>query len=484
MSAVKSGFFSLLTRFCNVVFAVCFLAIMGRLLTPEIFGVYGIAVAVYNFFVPFIDMGLLPAYLKEEQHQERTENIYFSLYFFLGLASAVIFVVTSFLSVKMYSYNLYYYIFSVMGVTLFMQALSRQPQASFFYQKRFDIVFICNTIVMFLGNVIAVVLAFYDFGVWSLVFNYFVIECLRLSIYFLFFKKRYKLISLPEIFKSPTNIRHGGKIFIARIPQQISVLMYKSFSGYMFTGNTLGFCMKLYDIAIMPDAYLRTSLTTPALAHLKEGSKAKYDFLLHIILSVVLIPCAFFVIKGDLFFTLLLGNNWSTYAYLFKYFGWFGFFYVLINITRLLLLNEKKSNALIKLNMTICVFTALFFLFYFLKKEADIETFIKLYTGFNCVLYASLTVYTYGVIVKNFLVALLFIVKKALTFFFVVLFSGYIISFFDRVFEGGFVLPHLYSIAIISVFAFLITLMFDFSDCRNIYDVFFKRFFKRVFRRG
>ena len=89
MSAIRSGVYSLLNKGLTIVLNLSGLAVLGRLLTPGEFGIFGIVVATESLFLPVLDMGLTPAFIKLETETQEASNAFFSVNILLGFAVAL-----------------------------------------------------------------------------------------------------------------------------------------------------------------------------------------------------------------------------------------------------------------------------------------------------------------------------------------------------------------------------------------------------------
>ena len=92
MKAWESVSWTMSAQLINTLITLISLPILGRLLTPAEFGIFGLVITVQAFFKPFIDMGLLPAFVKLSAVTEVTRNVFFTVNIFVGcVVSTLIF---------------------------------------------------------------------------------------------------------------------------------------------------------------------------------------------------------------------------------------------------------------------------------------------------------------------------------------------------------------------------------------------------------
>ena len=79
MKAWQSVSWTMSSQIINTLITIISLAILGRLLTPAEFGIFGLVITVQAFFKPIIDLGLLPAFIKLPSVTEATSNVFFTI---------------------------------------------------------------------------------------------------------------------------------------------------------------------------------------------------------------------------------------------------------------------------------------------------------------------------------------------------------------------------------------------------------------------
>ena len=92
-SAVHSGFFSLANQSALILINFGTLAVLGRLLKPEDFGLFAIVLASQALFLPLLDFGLTPVYIKIDRLTKETPNVFFTINIIIGLVNVLYLVV-------------------------------------------------------------------------------------------------------------------------------------------------------------------------------------------------------------------------------------------------------------------------------------------------------------------------------------------------------------------------------------------------------
>jgi O-antigen/teichoic acid export membrane protein len=79
-----------------VVITFSTLAVLGRIIAPETFGVFALLIAVQTVLLPLIDLGLTPAYVKMEIVDSNVNNAFFTTNFALAIINSIAFIAASF----------------------------------------------------------------------------------------------------------------------------------------------------------------------------------------------------------------------------------------------------------------------------------------------------------------------------------------------------------------------------------------------------
>ena len=100
--------------------------------------------------------------------------------------------------------------------------------------------------------------------------------------------------------------------------------------------------------AKMPDANLRTSITTPVLTYLsRKKSNTKFGDYLLIIWVIFLLagtPCFIFLSNGDMLFSLFMGEQWIEMGWMLQWLGLLGFARVLQGLTVIICIDQTKAT--------------------------------------------------------------------------------------------------------------------------------------------
>jgi len=347
-SAIRSGAFSLSNKTLQLFITIASLAILGRLLTPEDFGLFAIVLATQAIFTPVLDLGLTPAFIKLEHVDQGAYNTFFTLNFAFGLLN------TSFLIVVAPFLSFYYHnpvllpLTMVFASSILLRALSQQRLASLTREKRFDKLMGVNIGSILIGTVVAVACAFMGFGVWALVIKA-IISSLFINIGARFaFRYHYRLVGLTTIRQYASSIRLGAEIVISRLFAGALLYLDKLIFAKFFSIADLGQYTKAIQLTYMPDSNIRMALSTPALAHISRQDKEKniesYRIFCNVIILVAGFPCVLLILLGDWILPWLMGPQWIQGGQYAQILGVWGIGEIMYGMGILLYTNELQTR--------------------------------------------------------------------------------------------------------------------------------------------
>ncbi len=348
MKAWKSGAYSLGSKVLSILITTASLAILGRLITPEEFGIFGLAYAVYSIILPFLDLGLTPAYLKLQAIDKEVSNAFFTLNTIIGLLVSFLMFFSAPLIARFYQEPVLLFFIFILAISAFLQAMTCQPKAQLVRTKYFDKISFIRLTSLIIGTGVSVFIAYLGFGYWALIFRVIIEAAYKLILSIWFSKRSYCLVGLRTIFKFTSSLQFSGQILLGRILTGMSVSFSNMAVGKALNPTALGFYTRASALAIMPDAGLRTSLTTPALAHLarlKNGAKIEhYIALTWIIFLIAGIPCLLMIVMGDWLMQWLMGQQWRESGEILKWLGLWGLGKLYHGLGVIYHMNQKRMS--------------------------------------------------------------------------------------------------------------------------------------------
>ena len=144
------------------------MAILGRLLTPEDFGLFSIMLAIQTLFSPVLNLGLTQAYIMESQVNQSTENAYHNINLMLGVINAIFLIIAAPLLAHFYQKPILFSMTIFFSGSILLSAMCTQRMAHFTRQKRFGLLMIIDSTTQFSGIISAMIAGMCGFGAWAL----------------------------------------------------------------------------------------------------------------------------------------------------------------------------------------------------------------------------------------------------------------------------------------------------------------------------
>ena len=316
MTAFNSALFSGTERFLSLIAVFGTMAVLGRLLTPQDFGVFAIVASVQAVFLPLLDLGLTPAFVKIPDADDATSNVFFTLNLVCGLANAMLLLAAAPILWLIYGDPMLVPLCLAFVAAVVVESMSKQRLAIATRDRRFDLAMVARIVGMFSASAAAIAAAFADWGVWTFAVRVVVqAVCLYLA-YRLLIPRRFRLVGLAEIKRFRSDIRFAASIVISRILGGVYRSVDKLLFGALFGHTQLGLYSKAAQLDAMPDTSIRTALSTPAYSHIVRHDHrqrvARYLQLGNILFLAAGTPCLLMVVVGDQVITLLMGPQWEA----------------------------------------------------------------------------------------------------------------------------------------------------------------------------
>ncbi|MFA6097238.1 MAG: MOP flippase family protein [Candidatus Paceibacterota bacterium] len=183
-----------ISLFIRLLFNFVITAILARVLVPGDFGMFAMVVSFTNFFAIFYDLGLTAALV---QYKEPMEEHFSSVFWLNILAGFILMLVVMLLASTIagfYGESRVISVVLVLASIFFISSFGMVQSAIFTRQLDFKSLAIIEILAVFISGVIAIALAFYGFGVWSLVWQQVILSFIATVFLWVFSKWRPKLL--------------------------------------------------------------------------------------------------------------------------------------------------------------------------------------------------------------------------------------------------------------------------------------------------
>uniref|UniRef100_UPI0040474B7A lipopolysaccharide biosynthesis protein n=2 Tax=Roseivirga sp. TaxID=1964215 RepID=UPI0040474B7A len=269
---VKSGLIwtateLIVTRGTKLVTAI----VLTRLLLPSEFGLVALIMIFIAVGNAFADGGLGNSIINDQESSE----LDFSTVFYINLLTSVLIYVTLFLSSSViasyFEEPALTYILRVYGLTIILTAFTLVHKSILIKNMAFRELTLLSLPGVFIGSIIAIILAYNDYGIWSLIFLEISTQILISTL--IWIKSSWTPAWTFSFKRAKHHWRYGYKLMISSIMHGLFTEIYSIIIGKRFSISSLGYynrarAYNVYGVNLVSDIISKVSF--PLLSSMKE----------------------------------------------------------------------------------------------------------------------------------------------------------------------------------------------------------------------
>ena len=335
---------------------------LARLLVPDDFGVLATISVFSGFAGMLLSGGMGQSLIRAKEADENDFNSVFTLQLVTSIAIYLCFFWSAPLISSFFERPLYTSLVRVSTVVFLLRPFSQTRAAWLSREMDFKTRSIANIVGGFVSNVSAVVMAWFGFGVWSLVFSGIVAAFARNFVLMIYVPIRLRFIFNPRSMRKHSS--YGVKItindFLGYLTRQSRNLILSKLAGAPF----LGVFNKSESLAKLPNEMFMSATMQPVFRGLSEVQddldKTKY-MLYRVITLLMVYTIPIYVILWWLarpFIEVVYGAKWLAVIDPLRILVISGFFFaILFPCSRLLEAQNRLSQEMVMLVARLVVVT-------------------------------------------------------------------------------------------------------------------------------
>jgi len=334
---ITSAKWSGLGRLAAMISDFSFGIILARLLLPSDFGVIAILTVFVSFLGVFVNSGFSQALIREKN----VSNIDYSTVFYFNLIVAVLVFIISFFSAPYIAAfyenaNISLYL-RVLSISLFIDAFVLVQQSILTKEMNFKMLSIISISSSLFSGITSICLAFYGFGIWSLILKSLLKDSLILlfTIYIVKWKPQIKfsILSFQKYF------RYGVYMLGSSLLSQFYNNIFSLTVGKIFSPSVLGFYNRaeLFKNTLSQNIDgIISGVSYPALASLQDDKVEFVNYYKNIlqfsfyIVSILMISLMF---NAEALVSVLLGKKWMGSVEILQYLCLIGLLFPINSVT-------------------------------------------------------------------------------------------------------------------------------------------------------
>lgn len=299
----------------EAILRILILSVLARMISPEEFGLVSAALIIISFSRLFTEMGVGPAIVQKEELKDTHISTGIIISLLMGLILGSIIIIFSPYIASFFNMIQLELILKVTSIIFLLEAISLIGQALLQRKLHFHLISGIDIFSYLIGfGGIGIFLAYYNYGVWALVWGHIGRVTLKALLVWLIqgisYKFKFDLIAFKEL------MNYGVGLTIGKFANYIAIQGDNLIVGRVLTASSLGVYGRAYNLMVMPANLIGTALNNalfPTMSKVQNDStKLNTAYLTGISgLASLMIPLSVFIfIMAKYIVLVLLGENW------------------------------------------------------------------------------------------------------------------------------------------------------------------------------
>lgn len=350
--SVRGGAVTMVAQICKFILQMGSTIVLARLLTPQDYGLVGMVTAVTGFIGSLKDMGLSMATVQRAEINHRQVSTLLWVNVALSLALAVVTAALAPVIAWFYGEPRLSLMTLVLASGYIFGGLSVQHQALLNRQMRFTSLAIIDITSMLSGIAIAIVLAWYETGVWALIF-------MQLATGITYTIGVWWICSWrpgPPVRYSGIRsmLAFGGNLTGFNLINYLARNLDNVLIGRYWGAQQLGLYAKAYQLLLLPLQQINAPITAvaiPGLSRLRQDPQtfARYYLKALSFIAFLTMPVGILLLViSEEIVALILGSQWHEAAVIFRLLGLSALVQPICNTTGWLHISAGRTDRMLK----------------------------------------------------------------------------------------------------------------------------------------
>ena len=288
--------------------------ILARLLTPFDYGCIGMLSIFMSIAGSFIDGGFGSALI---QKKHATQEDYSTIFFWNLIVSTIVYIILFFcapLIARFYNIPILSQVLRVQAIVLFINAFTLVQSNQLRKNLNFKLISIVTILTSVVALSVTIIMAYYGFGVWSLVAQNIIMASIPALVYWFYVKWRplwtFSWSSFKELFA------FGSFMFLTHILNNLGSNVQGLLIGKMYNPATMGYYSKAHSTEVLASSSISSvisQVTYPLYAKVQDDVKMLINMVrkLTMVISYLTFPLMFILMMtAKPIFILLYSDRW------------------------------------------------------------------------------------------------------------------------------------------------------------------------------
>ncbi|MCL1671853.1 lipopolysaccharide biosynthesis protein [Elizabethkingia ursingii] len=345
--------------------------ILARLISPSDFGLIGMITIFIGLGNALFEGGLTNSLIRSTS---LNDDDYSTVFIFNILMSCLVYIIiyvsAPYIS-NFYNQPILKNIIRIYSISFIINSFSAVHNTLLVKDMKFKKIAIIALPSLILYSIVAIYMAFQNYGVWSLVFSFLASSFMSTISLWYFVKWKPKLAFNREKFK--THFGYGNKLMMSSILDIIFTNLYQIVIGKVYSPTLLGYYTRANTLMMLPVTNISSTLNKVAfptfsqIQHDNERLRSAYKRIMLLVIFVVTPILVIMITLAKPLIIFLITEKWLPIVPIFQILCITGILYPL-HVYNLLILQVKgKSNLFLYLEIAKKILTIIILLisFYF-----------------------------------------------------------------------------------------------------------------------
>lgn len=353
--AIKGFIWSFLQQFSTQLFTFLVQVVLARILLPAEFGLIGLLTVFIGIGTALFEGGMTSSLIRVAKIDSRD----YSTVFFFNLGISLIIYIFFFFAAPyialFYKQPILTDIARVYGLSFVFLAFGTVQNTILTREMKFKKQAIITFPPLMIGSFVGILLAFDNFGVWSLVYSMLVTNLLT-SIFLWFFSDWYPQF-IFDVNKFKLHFYFGYKMTLSSLLDTVFTNIYQIIIGKIYSPLTVGYYTRANSLMMLPVGNISGALNKvvfPLFAKLQDDSVAlrgAYKKIMLIVLFIVTPVIILMTILAEQLVVFLFTDKWIEIVPIFQIICFSGILYPLHLYNLLILQVKGRSDLFLRLEI-------------------------------------------------------------------------------------------------------------------------------------
>jgi len=355
-SKVKSGLkWTFIDQILSQIIFLIFSIFLARVLTPSMFGIVGMVTIFSNFAILFIDLGFSAALIQKKEVTQAHFSSVFWLNIGIGFLIYALFYICAPLISVFYNQPELTLLIRVICLSFIFTAFTSVQANILIKEMHFKKKVIINWVAMLIGYLVAFIMAYQGYGVWSLVMMTLITAILNAILYWMVSKW------IPLFIFEWNKIKELSSYGLNFMGEASVNYWSRNFDNFIIAkvlGSTdLGIYTRAYSLMLLPLRNVSTIVTKvmfPAFSQKQDDVALLKKYYLNIIQYIALITFPLMIglsLVSKEFVLLFFGNKWSAMIPILSILSGLGAIQSIVSLNGLIYNSLGKVNIAFKVSL-------------------------------------------------------------------------------------------------------------------------------------